>query len=254
MDKQFQRRATPWLDKPLVFSGNYREYECTFNETSQCDYQEGYWRFWYEADHRYALPAVAFFLASIIVFALVYIAGSLTPRRVQQTRSVTKTKALYRYLSYRTFRIPALDWNSAPVGLLALAGIGTIFFFAMTLGPKPYYWPNTDDVDYGSSPPIATRTGWMALACLPFVIATSAKTNFITLVTGVSHERLQTCHRWISYAFFVLSLIHTFPFIIYNIDKGMMADMWKTTVFYWTGVVALIAQAWLTFASWGPLR
>ncbi|KAJ4242930.1 hypothetical protein NW757_011649 [Fusarium falciforme] len=254
MDKQFQRRATPWLDKPLVFSGNYREYECTFNETSQCDYQEGYWRFWYEADHRYALPAVAFFLASIIVFALVYIAGSLTPRRVQQTRSVTKTKALYRYLSYRTFRIPALDWNSAPVGLLALAGIGTIFFFAMTLGPKPYYWPNTDDVDYGSSPPIATRTGWMALACLPFVIATSAKTNFITLVTGVSHERLQTCHRWISYAFFVLSLIHTFPFIIYNIDKGMMVDMWKTTVFYWTGVVALIAQAWLTFASWGPLR
>ncbi|KAL2689101.1 hypothetical protein Neosp_003153 [[Neocosmospora] mangrovei] len=208
----------------------------------------------YEADHRYALPTVAFFLASIIVFALVYIAGSLTPRRVQQTRPVTKTKALYRYLSYRTFRIPALDWNSAPIGLLALACVGTIFFFAMTLGPKPYYWPNTDEVDYGSSPPIATRTGWMALACLPFVIATSSKTNFITLVTGISHERLQTCHRWISYAFFVLSLIHTFPFIIYNIDKGMMVDMWKTTVFYWTGVVALIAQAWLTFASWGPLR
>jgi len=46
MDKQIQRRATPWLDKPLVFSGNYREYECAFNETSQCDYQEGYWRFW----------------------------------------------------------------------------------------------------------------------------------------------------------------------------------------------------------------
>ncbi|RSM00633.1 hypothetical protein CEP52_009002 [Fusarium oligoseptatum] len=254
MDKHIERRATPWLDKPLIFSGNYREYDCMFNETSQCEYQEGYWRFWYEADHRYALPTVAFFLASILVFALVYVAGSLTTRRVQQTRSVTKIKALYRYLSYRTLRIPTLDWNSAPIGLLALAAVGTVFFFAMTLGPKPYYWPNTDEVDYGSSPPIATRTGWMALACLPFVIATSSKTNFITLVTGVSHERLQTFHRWISYAFFVLSLIHTFPFIIYNIDKGMMVDMWKTTVFYWTGVVALIAQAWLTFASLGPLR
>ncbi|RTE81724.1 hypothetical protein BHE90_003793 [Fusarium euwallaceae] len=254
MDKHIERRATPWLDKPLIFSGNYREYECMFNETSQCEYQEGYWRFWYEADHRYALPTVALFLASILIFALVYVAGSLTPRRVQQTRSVTMIKALYRCLSYRTLRIPTLDWNSAPIGLLALAAVGTIFFFAMTLGPKPYYWPNTDEVDYGSSPPIATRTGWMALACLPFVIATSSKTNFITLVTGVSHERLQTFHRWISYAFFVLSLIHTFPFIIYNIDKGMMVDMWKTTVFYWTGVVALIAQAWLTFASWGPLR
>ena len=38
----------------------------------------------------------------------------------------------------------------------------------MTLGPSPYYWPT--DVSYGDSPPIATRTGWMALALLPFVL------------------------------------------------------------------------------------
>lgn len=40
----------------------------------------------------------------------------------------------------------------------------------MTLGPKPYYWPNTKELSYGSSPPIATRTGWMALALLPLVL------------------------------------------------------------------------------------
>jgi ferric-chelate reductase len=38
----------------------------------------------------------------------------------------------------------------------------------MTLGPQPYYWPT--DASYGSSPPIATRAGWMALALLPFVL------------------------------------------------------------------------------------
>lgn len=38
----------------------------------------------------------------------------------------------------------------------------------MTLGPKPYYWPT--DASYGSSPPIATRAGWMALGLLPFVL------------------------------------------------------------------------------------
>lgn len=38
----------------------------------------------------------------------------------------------------------------------------------MTLGSKPYYWPT--DASYGSSPPIATRAGWMALALLPFVL------------------------------------------------------------------------------------
>lgn len=41
---------------------------------------------------------------------------------------------------------------------------------AMTLGPKPYYWDNTRTVSFGGSPPIATRSGWMALACMPFML------------------------------------------------------------------------------------
>lgn len=40
----------------------------------------------------------------------------------------------------------------------------------MTLAAKPYYWPNTTEIHYGNSPPIATRTGWMALGCLPFLL------------------------------------------------------------------------------------
>jgi hypothetical protein len=40
----------------------------------------------------------------------------------------------------------------------------------MTLGPRPYYWPNTKKISYGNSPPIATRTGYMALACMPFLM------------------------------------------------------------------------------------
>lgn len=82
----------------------------------------------------------------------------------------------------------------------------------------------------------------MSLACLPFIIATSSKSNLITGVTGVSHEKLQVFHRWISYACFVLALIHTFPFIVYHIWKGDMVESWNTDIFYWTGVVAIIAQ------------
>jgi predicted ferric reductase len=94
----------------------------------------------------------------------------------------------------------------------------------------------------------------MAIGCMPFVIATAGKSNFITAVTGISHEKLQVFHRWISYAFFVLALIHTFPFIVYNIYEGQMVEEWNTNVCYWTGVVAILAQAWLTFASFSPLR
>jgi hypothetical protein len=41
---------------------------------------------------------------------------------------------------------------------------------AMTLGPRPYYWPNTKEISYGNSPPIATRAGFLALACMPFLM------------------------------------------------------------------------------------
>lgn len=86
--------------------------------------------------------------------------------------------------------------------------------------------------------------------------ATASKANWITLVTGVAHEKLQVFHRWIAYAFLVLALMHTFPFIVWHIANGDMVDqfMVSNTFEYWTGIVALLFQAWLTFASWGPIR
>lgn len=40
----------------------------------------------------------------------------------------------------------------------------------MDLAPTPYYWPS---LDFGGSPPLGTRSGWMALACMPFVLYVS---------------------------------------------------------------------------------
>jgi hypothetical protein len=85
--------------------------------------------------------------------------------------------------------------------------------------------------------------------------ATATKANWITLVTGISHERLQVFHRWISYAFFILALLHTFPFIVYHVHwHDMEAHFTSSLIFYWTGIVALIFQAWLTFMSHSTIR
>lgn len=123
----------------------------------------------------------------------------------------------------------------------------------MTLGPRPYYWPT--DAKYGNSPPLATRTGWMALACMPFILLLSAKANMITALTGIPHEKLNVWHNWVSWAMFVLALIHTFPFIIYHRD--VTHDLHETFVtggVWITGVIALVAQAWLTFMSISWIR
>lgn len=102
--------------------------------------------------------------------------------------------------------------------------------------------------------PIATRSGWMAAGIMPFLIMASMKLNLITQLTGISHEKLQVFHRWMAYAMLALALIHTFPFIVKSIQNGEMVMNWQTSVFYWTGVVALLAQAYLTFFSFKMLR
>ncbi|KAH8668427.1 ferric reductase like transmembrane component-domain-containing protein [Xylariales sp. PMI_506] len=119
----------------------------------------------------------------------------------------------------------------------------------MTLGPHPYYWPNTSTVSYGGSPPIATRSGWMALACLPFMLILATKANMIAALTGVSHERLMVFHSWVGWAMFVLALVHTFPFVVLHIQKGDIVTQWNTEVTYWTGVAAIIPQAYLQVMS-----
>lgn len=67
--------------------------------------------------------------------------------------------------SRRSRRCILLRWVWICEGLTRMV---VDLFIAMTLGPQPYYWPT--DASYGSSPPIATRSGWMALALLPFVL------------------------------------------------------------------------------------
>lgn len=36
---------TPWLGGPITLHA-WRMYECELPEKSQCEYAEGYWRFW----------------------------------------------------------------------------------------------------------------------------------------------------------------------------------------------------------------
>ncbi|RAL13695.1 ferric reductase family protein [Aspergillus homomorphus CBS 101889] len=241
----------PWLDQPVMLHSS-RADSCKLT-TEQCAYRSGHWRYWYQSDHVYALNTIYFLCATVGVFMIVRILAKYSPVSVRRTAVWRKATATGRYLAYKSFRLPCI-FNFPSLGVPLLIIVGAIFFFAMTLGPKPYYWPNTETVSYGGSPPIATRAGWMALGLLPFVLALGAKANLISALTGVTHEKLQVFHHWTSYAMFVLALVHTFPFIIVHIQKGDMMKQWRTEITYWTGVAALIPQAYLTIMSLPAVR
>ncbi|KAK3935272.1 ferric reductase [Diplogelasinospora grovesii] len=241
--------SLPWLTQPVMLHSSRDAGTCTMTP-QQCAFKTQHWVFWYNADNVYALNTVYFFVAVIGIFAV----GYGLPKVLGKNGLYLRMLAATRLLSYRQLRGKRLDWGFPSVGILLLGLVGAAFFLAMTLGPQPYYWPNTKTISFGNSPPLATRTGWMGLGCLPFVIALSTKANMITALTGISYEKLHVFHSWAAWAMFVLALVHTFPFIIYHQWKGDIVSQWSQGGVWVTGVIALIAQAWLTLMSFPFIR
>ncbi|TVY80331.1 Ferric/cupric reductase transmembrane component [Lachnellula suecica] len=247
----------PWLDRPIMFHSS-REDMCMGN-AAQCEYRDFHWRYWYISDWVYGHATVYFMCAIIFVFTVPHLLSKIwrASRRdnpLKGNKTWERALAGTRFLGYRTVYLPGLNWYSPAVGVMLLGSAGAIYFFSLMLGPKPYYWHNTTEFKFGSSPPIATRSGWMSLGLLPFVMIASSKVNWITVLTGISHEKLQIFHRWTSWMMFILALVHTFPFIIVHIQAGDMMLQWRTSLEYWTGAAALIPQAWLNVMSIGPIR
>ncbi|KAI0471700.1 putative FRE ferric reductase-like transmembrane component [Xylariaceae sp. FL0804] len=247
MDMPYVHYGTPWMTWPVMLHSSRDPGTCDLTP-EQCAYKSYRWRNWYLADLVYGLNTIYLFVAVIGACMLGFWALRLSPPSLRSRRWWQKLVGGVRYLAYRRFEIFGIGTPS--LGVVALLGVGFVFFFAMTLGPKPYYWPTT--ASFGDSPPLATRTGYMALACMPFMLILPTKANMIASLTGLSHERLIVFHKWVGWAMFVLALIHTFPFIIHNKDD--MTMQWNTSSEYWTGVVAILAQAYLQFFSVGFIR
>ncbi|ESK92154.1 ferric-chelate reductase [Moniliophthora roreri MCA 2997] len=211
--------------------------------------------FWYEADWDYAQPTAIFFcvgIACAIILNLVFRLRNGKSTSQTKTSLVDRGAAIIRYTVARQYRVRLFHWYSPPLAaIIAISAILT-FIMALTLGPRPYLWPNLHVM--GHSPPIATRTGWLSIAIMPFMIAFATKVNWIGVLTGTSHEKLQVFHRWTAFIMYITSLVHTFPFIVQSIQLGEMETNWKTTPWYWSGVAALVPQTYLVFMSWGFLR
>ncbi|CAK5266393.1 unnamed protein product [Mycena citricolor] len=209
---------------------------------------------WYTADWDYGLATVAFFCAAIFAVFLLHVTAWFRVRQQKRSQRLTLTDriaAALRYFSARQFRVAPLGYYAPALGsLVGVAGM-IIFVFVLMLSARPYIWPNPA---MGHSPPLATRTGWMALGIMPFMIAFAAKANWVTLVTGTSHEKLQVFHRWSAVLMYVTALVHTCLFIMHDRAMGTLSSQWYSSEFFWTGTVALVPQTFLVLGSWSVFR
>jgi hypothetical protein len=145
-----------------------------------------------------------------------------TQSSVSSVGPINNCVAFFRFLFYRPIREFQIRKGWRPLVLPSL-GVCVIVVLAFILGmlytflPQPLFWQS---IQFGS-PPVAIRSGMMAVALMPWVVGLSMKANLVTFITGIGHERLNVLHRWTAYLILVLSIIHTVPFYVTPVwEKG----------------------------------
>lgn len=117
--------SLPWLDQPVLLHSSRDAGKCSMTP-DQCALKTGYWVFWYEADHRYGLPTVAFFLAVIMLFTIGNFASVHGPRTSGSNTLWLRLLSLSRFLSYKSYRFGL--WNNQSLGTYLLGAVGAMFF------------------------------------------------------------------------------------------------------------------------------
>lgn len=138
--------------------------------------------------------------------------------------AIKTIKALLRSITYRRIPGPLSDQLGLPgTGITILILLFALYCLVLSFAVRPYYRVHRG---YGS-PPLAIRTGLMAVALTPWLVALGGKANPITLLTGIGHEKLNVLHRWIARICLGLSVIHTLPFIVAPLRDGGSAALRK---------------------------
>ncbi|KAI0179551.1 ferric reductase like transmembrane component-domain-containing protein [Hypoxylon sp. FL1284] len=185
----------------------------------------------YDHQYEYGHYTTWYYLAAIAIAMLVY-AHRLNRNRLARKQPPVagkstiahKVLALCRMVNYRHFKGRVADYLGPPsIGSLVFIIITSLFLLLPSFLVHPYYRGRRG---YGS-PPLAVRTGLMAQACTPIIVALAGKVNFVTMLTGISHEKLNVFHRWVSYMCLFLAIVHTVPFIVAPLRDGGPAALHK---------------------------
>jgi predicted ferric reductase len=173
-------------------------------------------------------------------------------------RPLNKTIALFRWVFYRTSPVVRVGKKKSVFPALSTLGlifVGVAMSVLYCFIPQPFYYAS---MAFGS-PPLAIRAGMMSLALVPWVVALASKANPISMMTGISHERLIVLHRWGAWICILLALLHAIPFWYQSTRDAAGFATWKLYFFqHWyiftTGISALAPLLFLGLHSLPILR
>ncbi len=185
-----------------------------------------------------------FYVCLIAVFVVLYIIRLWSDSRVRRISSSTRPSlwdrhvALWRCVTYRKLGGPLGRRLEIPsFGVMALVVLSTVVSCIFSFAQRPWYRGHLGQT------PLGSRTGFMAAAMMPLIIALAGKVNIITIITGIGHEKLNALHRWLSWIFLALSLIHTIAFLIQPLREGgrprLHEAFYKHASFLYSGVPPL---------------
>lgn len=151
--------------------------------------------------------------------------------------------ALRRGIVYYT--IPDYGYVRFPqTGSLIIVAAFCISVIVWTFSILPYYRLTRE----WGSPPLAVRAGMIGAGLVPFFVSTAVKVNPISVLTGLSHDKLQVFHQWLARLFLFLSIVHTIPFIYQPNHEGGASNLhayFMSDPIYWNGSAALILLIWI---------
>ncbi|KAJ5812618.1 hypothetical protein N7474_008919 [Penicillium riverlandense] len=102
---------------------------------------------------------------------------------------------------------------------------------------------------------VGVRAGWLAVAQLPLIILLVGRHSLIGLITGVSYERLNVLHRWVSRGLLLLATFHV-AFLASGWSRfpGLQSLEWATDEAFRSGVANYTILVWINISTIAPLR
>jgi ferric-chelate reductase len=157
--------------------------------------------------------------------------------------------AICREASYPQFSPVGISswYKIPPLGILLLLLAYLAFLLALEFIDN-----NIPGAQHYTS--LGVRASWLAVAQIPLLLLLAGKANLIGAMIGVSYERLNVLHRWVSRGILLLITLH-FGYQSYGWNLyGLMQLEWETDTCPPTGIAAYALLLWLNFTSLAPIR